>query len=124
MSTIDTDRIRTRLLEERRRVAAALAYLEKENPGSLEEETGDLNSGSIDQHPADIATETYDREMDYTLADNDEQVLRQIDAALQRLDDGTYGTCRTCGKPIGDDRLEARPWADQCIDCRRREERG
>ena len=122
MSTIDTDGIRERLLTERGRVASAIAYLEKENPGSLEEGTGELTTS--DNHIGDVASETYDREMDYTLAENDELVLRQIDAALERLDDGTYGTCRTCGNPIGEERLEARPWADQCIDCRRREERG
>ena len=122
MSTLDTDRIREVLVTERARVAAAIAYLEKENPGSLEEETGELTSS--DNHMGDIATETYDREMDFTLAEADEHVLRQIDAAIARLDAGTYGACRTCGKPIGDERLEAKPWADQCIDCRRREERG
>ena len=122
MSTIDTDRVRERLEAERQRVAAALSYLERENPGSLEEETGELNSA--DNHLADIATETYAREMDYTLAENDEHVLRAIDAALARLDEGTYGVCRTCGNPIDEGRLEARPWADQCIDCRRREELG
>ncbi len=122
MSTIDTDQIRQRLLTERERVAAAIAYLEKENPGSLEESTGELTTS--DNHLADMATETYDREMDFTLAEADEQVLKQIDAALQRLDDGTFGKCRVCGKPIGDERLEAMPWADLCIEDRRREERG
>ena len=123
MSTIDTDRIRDRLQAERERVAAALSYLERENPGSLEEETGELTSAD-GNHMGDIATETYDREMDYTLAENDEHVLRAIDAALTRIDAGTYGICRTCGNGIDEGRLEARPWADQCIDCRRREERG
>jgi RNA polymerase-binding protein DksA len=51
-------------------------------------------------------------------------VLAAIDAALQRIDEGTFGTCRTCGKPIGEDRLEALPYTTQCIDCKRREERG
>ena len=51
-------------------------------------------------------------------------MLAAIDAALERLDAGTYGTCVTCGKPIGEDRLEAIPYAAQCIECRSREERG
>jgi RNA polymerase-binding protein DksA len=123
MSTIDTDRIRERLHAERERVAAALAYLERENPGSLEEETGELTAADSN-HMGDVATQTYDREMDFSLAENDEHVLRAIDAALARVDDGTYGICRTCGNRIDEGRLEARPWADQCIDCRRREERG
>lgn len=124
MTPIDTDGVRRTLEEERARVAAAIDHLERSNPGSLTEETGDLVSSSIDQHPADMATETFDRELEFTLEESNEHVLQQIDAALKRLDDGTYGTCITCGNPIGDERLEAMPYATQCIDCRRREERG
>ena len=67
---------------------------------------------------------TLDRQMDYSLEEASNHVLAAIDAALERIDGGTYGTCTTCGKPVGDDRLEAIPYATQCIDCRRREERG
>ena len=124
MSTIDTERFRRQLLDERQRVADAIAYLHRENPGSLEDETGELVSGSADNHPGDTATETFDRELDYTLEDNSEQVLNEIDGALKRIEEGTFGTCRTCGRPIGEERLEAIPYATQCIDCKRREERG
>ncbi len=124
MTQIDVDRFRTMLQEERERVAGALAYLEKETPGSMEDETGDLVSGSADQHMADNATETYDRELDYTLEENDQTVLAEIDAALERTDQGTYGVCTRCGKPISEERLEAMPWAALCIDCKRLQERG
>ena len=123
MSTIETDRFRRMLLEERERVQRAIAYLHEENPGSLEDETGELVSGSVDQHLGDMATETFDREMGYTLEDNSESVLAAIDAALQRVDEGTYGVCQRCGRPIGEERLEARPWAAYCIDCQREMER-
>ena len=73
----------------------------------------------FDNHLADTATVTYDRELDYTLEENSENVLAEIDAALRRIDDGTYGTCTNCGKPIPPERLEARPWATLCIDCKR-----
>ena len=53
---------------------------------------------------------TYDRELDYSLEENSETVLREIDAALQRIEDGTYGVCEGCGKPIEEERLEAIPW--------------
>ena len=69
-----------------------------------------------DNHLADTATATYDRELDYTLEENSEHVLAEIDAALQRIEDGTYGICTNCGKPIADERLEALPWATLCID--------
>lgn len=51
-------------------------------------------------------------------------MLADIDAALKRIEDGTYGTCTNCGKPIAPERLEARPWATLCIDCQREQERG
>ena len=67
----------------------------------------------------DVATATFDREMASTLEDNSTHVLNEIDAALARLDEGTFGTCTSCGKPIGTERLEALPWAAHCIDCKR-----
>jgi RNA polymerase-binding protein DksA len=62
--------------------------------------------------------------MDYTLEENSEAVLAAIDAALRRIEDGTYGTCQRCGNPIAPERLEALPYAELCIDCKRRVERG
>jgi RNA polymerase-binding protein DksA len=123
MSAIDTDRFRERLLEERKRVEAAIAYLHEENPGSLEDQVEEM-TGSSDNHLGDTAAVTLDREIDYTLQENSEQVLAEIDDALQRIEAGTFGTCRTCGQPIAADRLEAMPWATQCIDCKRKDERG
>ena len=67
---------------------------------------------------------TVDREIDYTLEENSENVLLAIDGALERIQDGSYGTCVNCGKPIAEDRLAAIPWATHCIDCKRLEERG
>ena len=123
MSTIDTDRYRTMLLEERGRVEAAIVRLQEDHAGTIDEETEEI-SGTSDNHLGDTATATLNREIDYSLEENSEQVLEEIDAALARLDDGSYGTCVRCGKPIGDERLEARPWAQLCIDDQRAQERG
>jgi RNA polymerase-binding protein DksA len=117
---VDTDRFRQTLLEERGRVAKAIEYLHEENPGNLEDESGEV-VGTLDNHMGDVATITYDREMDYTLEENSEAVLREIDAALQRIDDGSYGVCEVCGKPIGEERLEAMPWTRLCIDDARKQ---
>ncbi len=118
---MDTDRFRTLLLEERERATNALNHLHEENPGSItegeEEET-------FDNHMGDAATITFDREMDYSLEDNSGHVLSSIDDALKRIDDGTFGTCARCGKPISEERLEAMPYATKCIECKRLEERG
>jgi DnaK suppressor protein len=118
---LDTDHFRKRLLEERRRAQEALDYLHNEHPGSLQDETQEIPS---DNHPGDVATVTFDRELDYTLEENEERVLGAIDSALQRIDDGSYGMCASCGQPIAAERLEALPWTTRCIDCKRREERG
>ena len=75
-----------------------------------------------DSHLAETATATLGREIDYTLGENSGHVLAAIDAALKRIDDGTYGTCITCGDQIRYERLEASPWASLCIDCKRRAE--
>ena len=123
MGALDAEQFRRVLLDERVRVVAAIEYLHEENPGSLEDETGEFASGSADNHMADTATATFDRELDYTLEDNSGHVLAEIDAALRRLDDGTFGICGSCGKPIAEERLVALPWAMKCIDCKRRDER-
>lgn len=124
MSTVDTEHFGELLLDRRRAVLDAIEYLHKENRGSLEEATGELVSGSADQHMADTATETVDREIDYTLEAHDERLLHAIDAALARIQAGTYGFCVNCGAPIAPERLEAMPWTTLCIECKRKEERG
>jgi RNA polymerase-binding protein DksA len=121
MSAIDVDTFRHRLLEKRKRVADAIQNLHDENPGSLKDETAEM---PLDNHLAEMATATLDREIDYTLEENAAQVLAAIDAALERIEQGAYGVCTRCGRPISPERLEARPWASLCIDCRRQEERG
>jgi DnaK suppressor protein len=120
--SIDTEHFRARLQDERRRVVEALENLQRENSGSLSDETGELNPG-FDQHPGDVATELYDRELEYTLHDGEQALLARIDRALGRIDDGTYGKCERCGKDIPVERLEARPWAELDIDCQREVER-
>jgi DnaK suppressor protein len=124
VSAVDTEHFRELLLEKRQAVVEALEYLHKENPGSLEDETGELVSGSADQHMADTATETVDREIGHTLEASDGRLLAAIDAALARIEENTYGTCVNCGAQIAPERLEAMAWATLCIECKRKEERG
>jgi len=81
-------------------------------------------AGTADNHLGETASATLGREIDYTLGENSEEVLSQIDAALRRVEDGTYGTCVNCGREIAPERLEATPWAALCIDCKREAERG
>ena len=119
----DTDRFRRLLLEERRRVLGAIDNIHAENPGSLEDDTGELGGAATDQHLGDVATATFERELSETLEDNAEAVLAAVNRALERIENGTYGTCRRCGRAIPDERLEALPYAELCIDDQRALER-
>jgi DnaK suppressor protein len=118
---VDVARFRELLLQERQKVVEAIDYLHAENPGSMKDET---EESTVDNHLADLATVTLDREIDYTLEENSEHLLKEIDRALEKIEQGTYGICETCGQPIAEERLLAIPYARQCIDCKRREERG
>jgi len=77
-----------------------------------------------DSHLADSASETLDRSIELSLEDNADHLIAAIDAALGRLEAGTYGQCERCSQPIAEERLEALPWATKCIECKRLEERG
>jgi len=119
--TLDLDRQRSELLDLQARLRATAAGLEHEQ--SLDDESGELPTWGPDEL-ADHASDTYDRELDDTLEENAEQILREIEGALTRIDDGTYGTCRVCGNEIPPERLEAVPYATLCVEDKRRLEQG
>ena len=105
---------RDRLLEERARLEGAAQAATGGDDGGEGDVTSELST--YDQHPADDGTETFQREADQSIVESIKAELDEVDAALRRLDDGSYGTCQACGRPIGDDRLEALPWTRFCID--------
>ncbi len=124
MTTIDTTEFRELLEHERQRVQDSIDSLAAEHPGKMQDEVGDLGGWGTDNHMGDMASVTFDRELDEGLGDGAQHTLTEIDHALARLDDGTYGECERCGKPIGEERLRARPWATLCIDDQRVADRG
>ncbi len=67
----------------------------------------------------DQANTAYTREFFFELGNGDRRILRDVVSALQRIDDGSFGSCERCGEAIGDKRLEALPFARYCIDCQR-----
>jgi RNA polymerase-binding protein DksA len=123
MSAIDTESFRPLLAQERERIVSQIAHLHDDNSRSMEDELGELTRG-LDNHLGDMATVTFDRELDEGLEEGAQQTLAQIDRAIAKLDDGTYGRCERCGKEIPEDRLRARPWAILCIDDQRLVDRG
>ncbi len=105
---IATADARAALLAERSRVVAELKEFKIEAPGPM-------TYGS----QAAAASHVVDQQRDLALRDRNEQHLAAVEAALQRVDDGTYGRCASCQRPVGAERLEALPWAALCIDCQR-----
>jgi len=117
--SIDTAHFREELEQARERLQKTIEHHDISN-ASLTEETGELQSANNDNHLADTATETYDRELDEGLEEDAREQLRQVESALARIESGEYGTCEVCGKEIPVERLEAMPSATLCIDDARR----
>lgn len=113
--TIDTDHFRDVLNEHRARLRASIEHHDI-GGASLTEETGELSGSTSDNHLADSASETYERELDEGLEEDAQAQLREVDDALARIEDGAYGVCTACGKEIPLERLEAVPWTKLCID--------
>ena len=108
---MDLARMKQRLQEERTRQLALAARLRQEEADPVE--SGELSTA--DQHPAELGSETFERELELTTLSIGEGELKEIDDALRRLDHGSYGICEECGKPIDEARLEAVPWARYCV---------
>ncbi len=113
MSKAEQEQFRATLLEERERVLREIADTEAEIR-ALQRQTGAEHQ---DEEIGGGASFTLDREIDRALDDNAKRVLPEIEAALRRIDDGTYGTCASCGKAISEGRLKARPSSAVCIEC-------
>jgi RNA polymerase-binding protein DksA len=120
MVGLDREVLKQRLLGERERVLKEITELDADLSKSLEDTSGE---SPYDQHMAETATTTLDREIDLTLEENARATLVKIDRALLKVEDGSYGKCDKCGRPIGDSRLEIAPYATLCVDCKRLEER-
>jgi RNA polymerase-binding transcription factor DksA len=75
-------------------------------------------------HPADIGTDNFEQEFTLGLLESERQLLKEIDEALERIKNNTFGICLGTGKFIGKARLEARPWAKYCIDYAKQMEKG
>ena len=116
----DNKALRERLLAERERVLSEISELDADLSKSLEETSGE---SAYDQHMAEAAAATLDREIDLTLQENARGTLVRIERALRKLAEGTYGRCDKCSEPIGEGRLEIAPYATLCVDCKRLEER-
>ncbi|MHB8671284.1 MAG: TraR/DksA C4-type zinc finger protein [Acidimicrobiales bacterium] len=114
MST-DDGAARERLAAERARLQEVRDSFAVDNLQEESEQENLSDLSAYDQHQADVGTETFEREKDLSILEGVEAELNDVEHALARLDDGTYGTCEACGEPIGDERLQAMPAARFCV---------
>jgi RNA polymerase-binding transcription factor DksA len=118
---MDKATARKRLEQERTRLQGIRDDLQREQEDATFEASGELSS--FDQHPGDSGTETFELEKNVSLLEQVEDELDEIEAAFGRLERGGYGRCQACGRPIGDERLEAMPATRFCVEDQAKAER-
>ena len=118
---MDKATARRRLEGEQTRLQGMREDLEREREETTTDGAGELST--VDQHPGDSGTETFELEKTVSLLEQMEDELQEVEAAFQRVEAGTYGSCQACGRPIGGERLEALPATRFCIEDQAKAER-
>jgi RNA polymerase-binding transcription factor len=109
----EVDDLRVRLEEERDELSTQLTTIEEDTFAATQSDSaGDVG---LDDESADAGTATFEREKDLSIEQNVRDLLAKIERALKRMDEGTYGACDICGKPIEKARIKALPYVDLCI---------
>lgn len=110
------------LLDKRREMSGHMnAITKSESESTIKESSGDHSAYAF--HMADQGSDTAEREKNFFYAERDGKLLSHIERALERIEDGSFGTCRGCGNEIGEARLEAVPHATLCITCKSNREK-
>jgi len=113
MTPEELENIRSMLLERRKSLAGDVENLSTQ---ALQNEGG----SHLPVHLADLGSDNFNKEMALGLVETEEQEIREIDDALQKIQDGTYGSCEECEQEIPTPRLEAIPYARHCIHCQQK----
>ncbi len=123
LSDADLEQFRKMLLAKRREILNNVTEFEDEAlKKSRLDASGDLSSMPI--HMADLGTDNFEQEFALGLMDSERKLLREIDEALERIENKVYGVCEGTGKPIRKARLKAQPWARYCVEYARMLEQG
>ncbi len=121
LSADDLEFFKQLLLDKRREILGDVTHMENEALGkNRSDAAGDLSMMPI--HMADIGTDNYEQEFTLGLVAGERETLKEIDEALERIRNGTFGNCLATHKPIAKDRLKAKPWARHCIQYKRAQE--
>ena len=113
---MDAEHARQLIVSEKERLESLVREREAEGIGTQSETDQISELSSLDQHQGDIGTETFEREKDFSLLEQLEAEIGDLDAALRKIDEGTYGICEVCGRAIEPERLEAVPGTRTCIE--------
>ena len=108
------------LMRIKEQITGDIRGLSDENNGSGNDRGGDVSGHAL--HMADVATDMYDKEFTLGLAANDRELLYRVNEALDRIEDGSYGLCMNCKKPIPTTRLKAIPHTQTCLKCQELQE--
>lgn len=112
---MDAEHARELIVSERTRLETLIRDRESETGIGSESESASISElASNDQHQGDLGTETFEREKDFSLLEQLEAEINDLDAALRKIDEGTYGRCEVCGKEVDPERLEAMPGTRTC----------
>jgi RNA polymerase-binding transcription factor DksA len=120
---MDPSTARGLLQAERQRMEEILQAVSTNSQERGEPQAGGSELTSNDQHPADLATDTFERARDVSIAQRVEAEITDVDRALQRIERGTYGTCEACGRKIDAARLQVLPATRFCVEDQQRAER-
>jgi len=123
MRSRELEQFRKLLLAKRRMLAGDVTGLEQAAlQNSRQDASGDLSKMPLDM--ADVGSDNYEQEFTLSLIETEQATLQEIDEALERIENKTFGTCEGCGGRIPKARLKVRPHAKYCIECKRRQEQG
>jgi len=117
---VDLQHYKHLLEESKQQLEKQMDFLSLRGTDPLKESVGELSS--YDNHPADLGSETFEREKDLGLKGNAKVILMKVNHALDQIKNGNYGVCEKCGKAIDEERLRAIPYTTFCVKCKKDEE--
>ncbi len=122
MKKEELESFRSELLSLRQRLVGNMRYL-SEAAQSQSEENGNMRGGAP-LHPAETGSDNFEQEFTMSLMENENRALEMVEHALKRIEEGTYGTCESCGERIPKARLKAIPFTSLCVKCAEAHEKG
>lgn len=122
VSADEMEKFREQLVVEQARLKEELQEIEN-RAAHVDESDRATELSSYEDHPADLASETFEREKDLAIGESVQHMLHKVISALEKIDRGTYGRCDACARPIRKARLRALPFATLCVECQARLER-